>query len=138
MYEDLNILARDALAVTTAKGFHETENSLRIAVEGDAALTEEVALLQTARRLALIQSEVSEALEASRKGRHADMNGWNGSPKTKEDFEKYVKDSFEDELADALIRIAELAGTEGIDLAAHVEAKMAYNVQRPYKFGKKY
>ncbi len=53
-------------------------------------------------------------------------------------FEDFIKDSFEDELADIIIRTAELAMSMGIDLQAHVEAKMAYNAGRPYKHGKDY
>ena len=62
----------------------------------------EVASLQTARRLALIHSEVSEALEACRKGKRADLSAFKANGETKEAFEACVKDSFEDELTDAV------------------------------------
>lgn len=41
------------------------------------------------------------------------------------------------ELADAVIRIADLCGHLGIDLDAVIEEKMAYNADRPYKHGKR-
>ncbi|MBR1777265.1 MAG: hypothetical protein IJ752_01605 [Alphaproteobacteria bacterium] len=134
----LNELAAAALELTTRKGFHDTERGLESALAGQPELLAEAHHLQTARRLALIQSEVSEALEACRKNRRADRVAFEKEGATKEAFEKYIKDSFEDELADALIRILELAETEGIDIEAHVVAKMKYNAERPYKFGKAY
>lgn len=134
----LNEIGREALKLTTEKGFHDTEGKLRLAVAQFPDLLKEISALENARRLALIQSEVSEALEADRKNRHADMAAYNASEKTKQDFEKYIKDSFEDELADAVIRLLELAAVNHIDIETHVAAKMAYNAQRPYKFGKAY
>jgi NTP pyrophosphatase (non-canonical NTP hydrolase) len=49
-----------------------------------------------------------------------------------------VKDTFEDELADAAIRIFDLAHSKGIDLQKHIEAKMRYNATREHMHGKKY
>lgn len=40
------------------------------------------------------------------------------------------------ELADAVIRIADLCGHMGIDLDDIVRRKMDYNDKRPYKHGK--
>ena len=42
------------------------------------------------------------------------------------------------ELADAVIRIADLCGHLGIDLDAVIAEKMAYNADRPYKHGKRF
>ena len=42
------------------------------------------------------------------------------------------------ELADAVIRIADLAGALGIDLDRAIAEKMAFNEKRPYKHGKKF
>jgi NTP pyrophosphatase (non-canonical NTP hydrolase) len=39
------------------------------------------------------------------------------------------------ELADIVIRVADLAGTVGIDLQDCIEAKQAYNTQRPHLYG---
>lgn len=95
--------------------------------------------------LMLIVSELSEALEADRHGRRSKKT-WelvnhrvvDCTGLKPHDFACEVKDTLEDELADAAIRIADLAGYLGIDLEAHVIAKMAYNETRPQKHGKAY
>lgn len=102
--------------------------------------------------LCLIHSEVSEALEADRKDRFTNipplaLRGlaeksfgriyWDDDV-FKPAFEKGVKDTFEDELADVVIRVLDLAAFRGIDLESHIKAKMRYNAMREYKHGKKY
>lgn len=134
----LNDIAARAKKIAADKGFHDTERELERILEESPALLQEEKSLQTARRLALIHSEVSEALEACRRGKYADMAAFKAAGATKEAFEKHVKDTFEDELADAIIRLTELAAIEGIDLEAHIRAKMDYNERRPYKFAKAY
>ena len=42
------------------------------------------------------------------------------------------------ELADAVIRIADLCGYLGIDLDTVISEKMAYNETRPFKHGKRF
>lgn len=79
--------------------------------------------------LCLVISELMEALEADRKGKHSDVakfKEWQGdsiplteetrSRRFKEDFEAYIKGTVEEELADAVIRLLDLAGLKGIDL----------------------
>lgn len=69
-----------------------------------------------AEKLALIHSEVSEAMEASRKNLIDD----------KLTHRKGV----EVELADAVIRILDLAGALQLDLAGAIQEKLAYNAVR--------
>lgn len=77
--------------------------------------------------LCLVISELMEAVQAERKGKRSDVakfNEWQGnnipfSEETRirrfqEDFEAYIKDSEEDELADVCIRIFDLAGLLGV------------------------
>jgi len=97
--------------------------------------------------LMLVVSELSEALEADRKGSwskgiaHPLLDVWDGKEPLKghikAKYENYVRGSVEEELADTIIRICDIAGIHGIDLDWHVATKMAYNEARPYKHGKK-
>lgn len=63
---------------------------------------------------------------------------FNDDDKFKRAFVSTVKDTFEDELADVMIRVMDLAAFKGIDLEAHIKAKMRYNSLREHKHGKKY
>jgi len=101
--------------------------------------------------LCLIHSEVSEALEADRKNHYA-VDSWNlrnnidfddlstTSDKSyfKQEFEVSVKNSFEDELADVIIRVLDLCAYKNIDIEKHIKLKMTYNSLREHKHGKKY
>lgn len=71
---------------------------------------------ETGTLLALVHSEVSEALEADRKD---------------------DKEHFAEELADVCIRIFDLCGYKGINLEQAIIKKMAYNKTRPQKHGGK-
>lgn len=53
-------------------------------------------------------------------------------------FECYIKDSFEDEIADAMIRLLDLCGYLNINIEKHIELKLKYNEMRAYKHGKNY
>lgn len=81
--------------------------------------------------LALIHSEVSEALEAYRDleaGQELNvMDGTNGGKPT----------GFPSELADIVIRVADLCGYLNIDLEEAVRVKSAYNETRPFRHGNK-
>lgn len=70
-----------------------------------------------AEKLCLIHSEVSEAME-----------GWR---KDADDDKLPHRKMIEVELADAMIRIADLAGAMGFDLGAAIAEKMAFNAVRP-------
>lgn len=103
-------ICRDAYANALAKGFYEgAKPSI-----GD--------------RLALIHSEVSEALEEYRAG-HPLTEIYEG--------ENGKLEGFPIELADAVIRIADLCGWLGIDLEAAIARKMAFNATRPHRHGGK-
>lgn len=91
---------------------------------------EEIAAVESGERihrllsdLALVHSEISEAVEAARDGA-LEMTMLNAKP------EGVVV-----ELADAVIRIMHICGELGLPLEAAVVAKMAYNASRPFKHG---
>lgn len=78
--------------------------------------------------IALIHSELSEALEEDRKGMPLVYHN-KGSKKP---------EGVAVELADAVIRIFDLCGHLGVDLEKVLAEKMAYNEGRSYKHGKEY
>lgn len=96
--KSLRQLQREAWAIAEDNGFHEGERS-------------------RAKVLALIHSEVSEALEADREN----------------DEEEYAE-----ELADIIIRVFDHAESEGIDLQSEIGRKNAKNEGREYRHGKEY
>ena len=105
---DIKELIDTAYSTAKSKGWHDNERSIP-------------------EMLALIHSEVSEALEAYRIG-EVDMT-WHthdGKP------EGLVM-----ELADVVIRIADLCGEFDLDLESALLEKMAYNKTRSYKHGGK-
>lgn len=91
-------------------------------------------------KLMLIVSELGEALEANRKGKmESDIAGVDPNTHNfKQNFEEGVKDTFGDELADAQIRLLDLAGWLNIPFEGHVKLKHLYNTMRPYKHNKQY
>lgn len=75
--------------------------------------------------LMLVITEISEMVEADRKGKYAQVAMYNREsvtpqPENLKDahkrfcFEAFIKDTFEDEMADACIRLYDTAGTFGV------------------------
>jgi NTP pyrophosphatase (non-canonical NTP hydrolase) len=91
-------------------------------------------------RLMLSISEISEAFEAYRKDRRASKVNFElcaDNDEFKYLFEKEIKDTLEDEMADAIIRLVAFCGENDIDIEKHIQLKMKYNHLRGYKFGGK-
>lgn len=125
-FKGLNEAAKIVHENNTEKGFNAPEETV-------------------ASKLMHIVSELSEALEAHRLGKKAEMQEYlcvEGRWQTKNRklsascFERLVKDTFEDEIADALLRILNLSAEYKIDIEAHLFEKMLYNKTRPYLHGK--
>jgi NTP pyrophosphatase (non-canonical NTP hydrolase) len=119
----INELATQIHENNKAKGFYDGEKNI-------------------GEMLCLIHSEVSEALEADRKNEHTKnirvVNGWVSDDDFTRSFKENVKDTFEDELADIMIRVMDLAAFKGINLEQHILAKMRFNSTREHKHGKAY
>jgi len=97
--------------------------------------------------LMLIVTELAEAMEAYRGGNRLgserlEAMQWDSaldedfSQEDINQFKEVVKDTFEDEIADTIIRLFDLCGWLGIDIHKHIMLKLNYNSTRPYKHGK--
>jgi NTP pyrophosphatase (non-canonical NTP hydrolase) len=95
----------------------------------------------------LIVSEIAEAVEAHRENRMAEAGAARhivlkmaemDMATFPEYFRSLVKDTVQDELADAIIRLLDLSAYMGIDIDAHIQAKLAYNATRGTRHGKAY
>lgn len=132
---NLTLLADDVFKANAEKGFHDQERTID-------------------RDLMLIIGEISEGHESIRKGDHRNEQTpleWmevldkisqaydpDDTDTFKAMFESSVKDTFNDELADAVIRILDTCGKRGIDIHRHVQYKLLYNRTRAHKHGKKF
>lgn len=105
---DFNELAKRAYENAKRKGFHDV-------------------VRKDAHWMMLVMCELAEAVEADRCGRRADRKEYERLVGVCEDivrphlFEMYIKDSVEDELADAVIRLLDFVGMKGIDIATRVD-----------------
>ena len=102
--DELNALKDKAYKTAVAHGFHEEEKP-------------------DAYWLGLVMSEAGEAINADRKGLHADTKRFEEvmamrciTPRVA--FEENIKDSVEDEIADIVIRLLDFAGMKGYTLSS--------------------
>ena len=96
-----------------------------------------------AKCFALFIQKFQKRWKPTEKNRHTKanifvVNGWESDGDFTHSFKEYVKDTFEDELADVMIRVMDLAAFKGINLEQHILAKMRFNAMREHKHGKKY
>lgn len=118
----MNALASSIFEINKEKGFWDKERNI-------------------GEMLMLVTSELGEAMEAHRKGKFAN---WEYFEKDKTNisensaFQNHIKDSFEDEIADAVIRLLDMSAGLGINLEKQIEAKINYNKTREKLHGKKY
>ena len=128
----MNILAKNIFKANKEKGFW----------------TDNVQERNKSEILMLIVSELAEAQEALRKNdftnkdRLPDLLNLTDKPEKngefKDEFGAFIKNTFEDELADAIIRILDLCGALDIDIETHIDLKLKYNSLRPHKHGKSF
>lgn len=104
-------LVKDSYETATDKGWHDPDHPRTV---GEL--------------IALMHSELSEALEEHRDGRAA--NSIYYDPKGK-------PCGVPIELADCIIRIADFCGERDIDLGIALNVKAAYNRTRPHRHGGK-
>lgn len=90
--------------------------------------------------LMLVNSELVEALEADREEKYTSETDKAFQLQYGDNlhFQATIKNTFEDEIADAIIRLLDLCGGLGIDIDFHITEKLKYNKTRKRKHGKKY
>lgn len=111
----LNDLAKQAVETARSKGFWQGPEAANFPG-----------------KIALMHSELSEALEEFRNGK-----GFNEIYFSKDKDGNDKPEGIPVELADCIIRILDACGGLGIDLDKAMEIKMAYNKTRPHMHGKK-
>lgn len=145
---EINEISKKIHQVAIDHGFWENENNWIDRAEGDNKNA--MHSLVVAQKLALVHSEVSEVLEADRHGKRADRELYDRATHIvlndliadiaadEVAFKKHIKDTVEDEIADAIIRLFDLGTWLGMDIEWHIQKKVDYNQNRPYLHGKKY
>lgn len=119
-----HILSEELHINSVNKGFWEDEEALLNLVHENTKLYKRIIQLFTAEKIALIHSEISEALERTRKDIEA----------PDEHCPEFT--NFEIEMADALIRILEFCVRRRLRIGEATLAKHKYNLTRPYMHGK--
>lgn len=89
-------------------------------------------------QIALIHAELSEALEADRDESYCILGTEEVLETNANDYKARIKGTVEEELADVVIRVADMAAYLDIDLEAHIIAKMKFNATRENKHGRRY
>ncbi len=112
----LNDLRDEALRIATEHGFT------------DATIGEEIALMH---------SELSEALEDHRDGRAPTEVWYTDAGYVAQGSKREKPCGIPSEMADVIIRVLHFCGKYGIDIEQAVREKMAYNETRPFKNGGK-
>ena len=123
METDLNKLRDRAYLIAKSHGFHEKEQSNET-------------------YLMLIITEIAEAVNADRKGHHADIETFEDwiacdhisahSNRYITAFDKTVKDSVEDELADVAIRLLDFAGARNTDFNIKIDSSFGVNIDSTF------
>jgi len=126
---DINALSKVVFANAVSKGFWKVENPNETPAETAHRLFGE--------KIALIHSEVSEALEEYRNGRALNETYWPAGGPRDEEGRLNKPEGIPSELADIVIRVMDLAFAAGIDLGEAVTMKMEFNSTRPHMHGGK-
>lgn len=116
--EKINEFISRAYKTACEHGFHDEERS-------------------DAHWMMLVVSEIGEMMEADRKNRHADLDGFERSTMCyARRFENYVKDTLEDELADVCIRLFDYCGTRSLTPQMENDRLEGMEVEFERLFGK--
>lgn len=109
----LNDLAEHAWVIAANKGFHDDGATVDMSVQC-ANLHGEVSELWEAYRVDALHEECGKTIDGAS-----------------------ILTCLEEELADIIIRVLDVAHDNGVDIDSAVRRKMAYNATREHKHGKK-
>lgn len=145
--DDLDAIARVAAAcriASNAKGFGDEGDRIRAEAAVPASDPRHAAANATlaayyGNRLMLIVGEVAEAHEEVRAGHAVDKLYYSGEPVIHPTYGPIngKPEGVPSEVADIIIRAFDFAEEAGIDIAAVIEEKLAYNATRPHRHGGK-
>lgn len=115
----LNDMARGIHAWALGKGFWKASTTI-------------------AEKIALMHSELSEALEEVRKLDPDDLNAIHFDASKPNEAGAPEPYGFAVEMADAIIRVLDTAAFVGVDMDRAIAEKRAYNQNRPFQHGKRF
>lgn len=118
---DFGQFQRRCYEIAASKGFHAKDGAAGSELEG----------LQFQRRLMLIVGEVAEAHDAHHRGAGINVVSREVRPDG-----RLKPEGVPIELADIVIRVADLCESYGIDLGAAIQEKLSYNEGREFMHGK--
>jgi NTP pyrophosphatase (non-canonical NTP hydrolase) len=138
-------LCKTAHKIAVEKGFWGCDNTGdRICNDGyacDACPSNLEEKRNISELLMLIVSELGEACEALRNNNKANKELYQKELKANNLVTTYttqLKGSFEEEIADTFIRLADMCEALNIDIEYWINEKMKYNKTRPKKHGKSF
>lgn len=148
MLTDLNAIADEAYRINVQSNFEDEAFDLHspfVAVEPGETLEWDQKDVRSLRnfqisKIALIMGEAAEAIEELRAGHPATETYYETTLTPLEILtsDKVLKpEGVPSELADIIIRTINFARSEGIDIVAAINEKMAYNATRPSMHGGK-
>lgn len=136
MNKSLDEYIKRAYENAKSKGFHLDDDEMRNKFKFRSTDYDYFCRLAMIKDLALIVTELAEAIEALRERRETTdpvMKLKESDPTYKtEDW----KETLEEEIADVFIRLFDFCGNYGIDIERFINLKMDYNESRAWKHGK--
>lgn len=120
------------MPINYAQAIDELADEVSTVAESKGFWDEGTGVSEVAAKLALVHSEVSEALEVHRK-QYTD-----GEEDPSAHMTSMQENDFTEELADIVIRVFDIAGELSLDIGDSIVNKVETNKTRPPKHGKRY
>lgn len=139
-------LCKQAHKTAIDKGFWiPMEDEMSVQIDERPNRIPKVRYRNIAELLMLVVSELGEACEALRDNNRQSKRINISKKENKKEYPKckiynwkWCKDTFEDEIADCFIRLADMCEALNIDIEWQIKKKMEYNKTRPEKHGKEF